>query len=48
MPKLTELAKRGGRTVELKKAVIQVMNNLILTHDFINTERKANFPLKYA
>ena len=40
MPKLTDLDTRGGRSVELKKAVIQVMNNLIITHDFIYTWRE--------
>ena len=30
---LNDLDKRGGRSVELKKAVIQEINNLINTHD---------------
>ena len=34
---LSELDKRGGRSVELKKAVIQEMNKIIITHDLIDT-----------
>ena len=37
---LTELDKRGGRSVELKKAVIQEMNKMIITHDLIDTWRE--------
>ena len=39
---LNELDKRGGRSVELKKAVIQEINNLINTHDLIDTWREKN------
>jgi len=40
VPKLTELDKRGRRSVELEKAVIQEMNNLIITQDLIYAWRE--------
>jgi len=36
---LTELDKRGGRSIELKKLVIEEINNLIIAHDLIDTWR---------
>lgn len=39
---LTELDKRGGRSIELKKLAIKEINNLIIAHDLINTWRANN------
>ena len=39
---LNDMDKRGGRSVEFKKAVIQEINNLINTHDLIDTWRERN------
>ena len=39
---LNDMDKRGGRSVEFKKAVIQEINNLINTHDLIDTWREKN------
>ena len=39
---LTELDKRGGRSIELKKSVIKEINNLIIAHDLIDTWRANN------
>ena len=39
---LSELDKRGGRSIELKKLVIKEINNLIIAHDLIDTWRVNN------
>ena len=36
---LTELDKRGGRSIELKKLIIEEISNLIIAHDLIDTWR---------
>ena len=43
---LTELDKRGGRSIELKKLVIEEINNLIIAHDLIDTWRANNANLQ--